>query len=86
MTDCRETLERISAYLDGELGEGECHAIEAHCRTCPTCAAFVESLRRTSDLCREAGGRPLPEPVRQLARSRLAELIARSKRNTRSGR
>ncbi|MGE5244281.1 MAG: anti-sigma factor family protein [Betaproteobacteria bacterium] len=78
-------LERVSAYIDGELEDVECHAIEAHCQACPTCAAFIDSLRHTVGLCREAGGRPLPESVRALARSRIAELISRSKRGARGG-
>jgi anti-sigma factor RsiW len=82
--ECREMLEHVSAYIDGELGAGECHRIEAHCRTCPRCAAFIESLRHTVGLCREAGGRPLPESVRELARRRVRELIQRSERPGRS--
>ncbi len=78
-------FERVSAYIDGELGHEECHTIEAHCRTCPTCAAFIDSLRHTVGLCREAGGRPLPDSVRQLARDRIAALISGSTRTSRDG-
>jgi anti-sigma factor RsiW len=84
--ECQEMLERVSAYIDGELDAAECHTIEAHCQTCPRCATFIDSLRHTVGLCREAGDRPLPESVRRLAQERIAELISRSKRSTRGGR
>ncbi len=72
---CTETVKRISDYLDGELGVGECVAIETHCATCPACAALVTSLRRTVGLCREAGGVPVPEHVRARARASIRQLL-----------
>ena len=73
---CREMLEQISAYLDGELGAAECHVIEAHCRQCPQCHTIVDELRRTIGLCREAGAAPLPESVRNRARASVRRLLA----------
>ena len=72
---CTATGKRISAYLDGDLGAGECVAIEAHCATCASCAALVDSLRRTVGLCREAGGVPVPEHVRARARASVRRLL-----------
>jgi len=73
--DCARILERISAYLDGELEVTECAAIEAHCARCPRCAPVVEGLRRTVGLCREAGRALLPEAVRQRARASVRRLL-----------
>ncbi len=74
---CREMLERISAYLDGELEVAECQVIEAHCRECPHCCTVVDELRRTIGLCREAGAAPLPEFIRNRARASVRQLLAR---------
>ena len=76
-TACPETLARISAYLDGELDAGACRDVERHCVRCPACAAFLEGLRQTVGLCREAGAAPLPERVRQRARDRVRTLLSR---------
>jgi anti-sigma factor RsiW len=78
-TACRETLERISAYLDDELAAPECHAIEAHCRECPPCRTVVEQLRQAVGLCREAGAAPLPEYVRRRARASVRALLSAKK-------
>jgi anti-sigma factor RsiW len=74
--DCRAMLERMSAYLDGDLGPAECRAIERHCRGCPPCAVFVTSLRRTIGLCHEAAKRPLPNAIRRRAKARIRRLMS----------
>jgi anti-sigma factor RsiW len=66
---------QIQAYVDGELDAVECGPIEAHCRSCPACAALVQSLRQTIDICRHAGRAPVPEAVRERARRRMRELL-----------
>ena len=73
---CRDILEHIAGYLDGELDVTECHRIEAHCEQCGDCARLVSGLRETVGLCRKAAGTPLPEPVRALARARVQRMLA----------
>ena len=73
--ECRAILNRISAYLDGELNATACAAIEAHCATCAHCAPIVDGLRRTVGLCRDAGGAPLPDEVRARAREGIRRLL-----------
>lgn len=62
---CREMFARLSEYLDGELTEELCRAIQAHLDGCGRCQAFAASLRRTVDFCRQLPRRPLPEDVRE---------------------
>lgn len=78
-TECSAMLAGISAYLDGELDAVECQAIERHCRGCAPCATLVEGLRKTINLCRDAGNTPLPEPVRQRAKASIERLLASEK-------
>lgn len=73
---CREMLQHIAAYLDGELEATECRRIEAHCQQCPDCLSVVGGLRDAVGLCREAGRLPLPEPVRTRALVRVRRLLA----------
>jgi anti-sigma factor RsiW len=78
---CALARARIDAALDGELGAEACAAIDAHCGTCPACAALVAGLRQTVGLCREAGSAPLPDDVRQRARRRVRQLLAQGRRS-----
>ncbi len=72
---CRELLERLQLYVDGELNARQHRALVAHLRQCPCCEELAESLKRTVALCRQAGARRLPPDVRARARARIAELI-----------
>lgn len=77
---CKDVLENISRYLDGELDTTACDAIERHCLGCPSCGALVNSLRQTIGLCREAGATPLPDAVRQRAQESVRQLLDRQSR------
>ena len=73
----RTLLERLSAYLDGDLPAKECDAIARHAETCPRCARVLADLKRTTGLCREAAKKPLPAAVRDRARARIRQLMGR---------
>jgi anti-sigma factor RsiW len=73
---CRDLLERLSLYIDGDLTPRERRAVMAHLRRCPCCEEFAESLQRTVALCHEAGRRRLPPVLRARARARIGELLA----------
>lgn len=74
--ECAPVLERISAYLDQELDEPTCRAIDEHCRVCTECAGLVAGLRATIGLCRATRGRSLPGPIAARARAHIARLLA----------
>jgi len=38
--------DRLSEYVDGDLANGERHALETHLATCAECRAIVEDLRK----------------------------------------
>jgi RNA polymerase sigma-70 factor (ECF subfamily) len=70
---CGKHLERISQYLDGELGEKECMEVERHLAECPDCAACLDSMRKTIRLCKEMGKEKIPpEAAKRLRESLLA--------------
>jgi anti-sigma factor RsiW len=75
-TRCRELLERLSLYVDGELKGPARRSLVNHLRRCPCCEQFAQSLQRTVRLCQEAGKRRLPAAVRARARARIQELMA----------
>ena len=68
---CMEVLDKLSAYLDGELPEVEVAQIRAHVAGCSTCERFggrfadaVQRLRQAAD--------PAPDPG---VSARLAERL-----------
>jgi hypothetical protein len=53
--DCREMFERLSEYIDAELDARLLECFDEHMRDCEPCQAFIATLRKTVELCRESG-------------------------------
>ena len=77
LNTCRELLTNISSYLDRELDDAACDAIERHCLACASCASLVKGLQDTIGLCRQAASVPLPDAVRQRALESVRQLLDR---------
>ena len=45
--NCRELVELVTAYLDGDLSPGERKRFDAHLASCDGCTTYVEQMRRT---------------------------------------
>ncbi len=73
---CRELLEQLSRYIDGELHDVDRRTVTLHLKRCPCCEELVDGLRRTVLVCREEGRRRLPQAVRARARARIDALLA----------
>jgi RNA polymerase sigma-70 factor (ECF subfamily) len=61
--DCGRVFALLSEYLDQELPPAKCEQLEEHLRGCPECIQFVESLKRSVQLCRHYGDRRTAPPV-----------------------
>jgi RNA polymerase sigma-70 factor (ECF subfamily) len=68
---CQEVFALLSEYLDLELPPGECAQIERHLADCPPCIEFLESLRRTVQLCRGRLPQAAPGPLSRQARAAI---------------
>ena len=44
---CRDAVELMAAYLDGELAERDRERLEAHLADCPHCSEYLAQLRMT---------------------------------------
>ncbi len=54
MMTCREVLDFVMAYFDGELTREVREEFERHLAVCPPCADYLTSYRRTIQLEKEA--------------------------------
>lgn len=71
--DCKEIFAALSDYLDRQLPAGDCAQIEAHIANCPPCIEFVESLKKSIELCRQSH---TPQELPPLAEDVRAKLLA----------
>ena len=55
---CQTLLCYLSDYIDGELSEELCQAIEKHTAGCENCRIVVDTLRKTISLYRATGEEP----------------------------
>lgn len=74
---CDSLLSQISSYLDGDLPELTCAAIDQHAASCATCGGVIAEFRAATGLCQSAANAPLPDDVRARARERVRALIGR---------
>jgi anti-sigma factor RsiW len=70
---CRDAVELVTAYLEGQLARRDRARFEAHLAECPHCTAYVEQMRTTIVVL----GRARPEPVDAETRDELVALYHR---------
>jgi anti-sigma factor RsiW len=58
--ECGDVFAKLSEYLDGELPEDICAKMRTHIGDCAPCVEFVESLRKSIELCKN--GSPVDGP------------------------
>lgn len=60
---CRELVDQLSDYVDGELDAALCVELEAHLVGCPNCRVMVDTMRRTITLYHAQAPVELPADV-----------------------
>jgi RNA polymerase sigma-70 factor (ECF subfamily) len=77
-TDCPEIALLFSRYLEGEIGQAECAAMDKHVASCARCRAGCDSLKHTLRMCRSSGAAgEVSTEVQGLVRKALRELSNR---------
>jgi len=63
---CKQLLESLSEYIDGELQAELCTEIEEHLKGCDNCRVVVNTLRKTVELYEQMlPDAELPEDIRE---------------------
>jgi anti-sigma factor RsiW len=78
---CKEVIDFIMAYLDGELAPEQRHEFERHLKVCPSCVNYLDSYKQTVRLGKAAMRNP-DEP----AVGSVPEALIRAIREARSRR
>ncbi|WP_188197473.1 mycothiol system anti-sigma-R factor [Nonomuraea sp. SYSU D8015] len=74
-TDCREVLDKVYAYLDGELDEGDCVDIRVHLDECGPCLKEYDLDKAIKALVhKHCGCDPVPADLRSKVLARIAQV------------
>lgn len=76
---CRDVIEFVMAYLDGELSPDERRRFESHLHVCPSCVNYLNSYKVTVQLGKAvmknlddpAEGRVPPDMLKAIREARL---------------
>ena len=62
---CKEFVDTISSYVDGDLSEELCAELDKHLSVCENCRIVVNTLRKTIDIVHhQAEQEKTPEAVK----------------------
>ncbi|GAA3109974.1 mycothiol system anti-sigma-R factor [Nonomuraea sp. NPDC049421] len=74
-TDCREVLDKVYAYLDGELTEGDVADIKVHLDECSPCLKEYDLDKAIKALVhKHCGCDPVPADLRSKVLDRIAQV------------
>jgi anti-sigma factor RsiW len=81
MITCREFVEFLDRYVEGELAADERETFERHIADCPPCGDYLDSYRMTIGLCREAFADPAGAvPEREIPEDLIRAILEAKKR------
>lgn len=63
MHTCKDAIDLLHAYLEGELPAEQKAALEAHLGSCEPCVDFVATYRQTPALCKKALEAKMPKDL-----------------------
>ena len=63
MFNCKDSIDNLLPFLDGEMSPEEEAHLREHLNGCPPCVEFVRSYRATSGLARKSLMKSMPPEV-----------------------
>ena len=73
MKTCSDFCDRLSDYLDGDIGEEDWSRVEEHLALCQPCSLVYQSLKTSVQLCGKGVSDDIPEDVRTKLKMFLRE-------------
>ena len=77
MFNCKDSIDLLVGYLDGELDGDVRQKLEAHFGGCAACEEFLKTYRATPTLCRCALKKQMPQEVADKLTDFLRQHIGR---------
>lgn len=65
MLRCRDIVELLGEYIDGELDPATAEALRAHLADCRECTAFIKTYRGTVRMTRQLREEQIPPALRE---------------------
>jgi anti-sigma factor RsiW len=78
MLDCKEVLDNLSCYIDGEGGAELRSALEKHVAQCRRCRVMLDTTRRTLKIVSDAEPFEVPLAVSARLYTRIARMLVES--------
>ena len=72
---CKKIFATLSNYLDGELKLKDCRELEKHLRGCQPCLRYLDTLKLTTEACRQYGRLNTPSLSPAARSALLARLV-----------
>ncbi len=73
MITCKDLVDLLSDYVDGELDWATARRLKKHLRGCVDCTAFLNTFRKTRAMTREAAEAAMPPELRARLRRFLRD-------------
>ena len=76
---CREVIEVLSDYIEGDLSPEDAEALERHMADCPPCERFLRNLETSIDWTRRMNDADVPREVMDRLRGFLKTKVGKSR-------
>lgn len=63
MYTCKDSVEFLLQYLEGDLPEVEARQLQEHLHGCSPCVDFMKTYRVTPKLCKRALAKAMPDEM-----------------------
>ncbi len=79
MICCKECLDLLFDYLEGNLDDETSSSLDEHLQDCPPCINFLRTYKKTTVICRESLGKnDIPDVVQMKLKEFLDKNIQKS--------
>jgi anti-sigma factor (TIGR02949 family) len=65
MYSCKDSVDLLRQFLDGDMSDDQEKSLQEHLSACPPCVDFLKTYRATPGLCKRALARKMPEEMGQ---------------------